>query len=255
MGRPALVKTEWLPCVAWFVEDDTRHTRLNFSPIYFERRRDRCFQLKVSLFDGTNSEARFVTTSGIVSGTSTACLEGRALLETAGLNRFDGIVEMCVFDPESPPEHTRYHVSWVQYYSDDHSLEGYVPANPIMGATKKARTGGHSYQHFPGIVVDDRTRATTVVINPYTRAARVAYLFYVAGKAFESAPVRLRPKAAHVVDLATLFPRVWDEYRHRPNTLGSVVIRAPFKLLAFAGMGIRNGPACAFDHSHPFIEF
>ena len=246
--------TRWLPLVAWALEDETHHTRLNVFPSTFSRDPNERFESRVRLY-GRNNKLEAERTFADLSIDRPLRLDLRDLMRDAGVPRFEGLMEVETVQTGAEPDVPRFLESWVDIYSNDHSFDVSIPANPIVGSIKVPFGGEFCYQLYPGVIHSADRHTSVLVLNPYSRVVDVRFTLHnQAGAALKTSTTRIAARDFFRQSLDQVFEKPAEFLA--PSGIGSIVIASSFKLIEFVLVSSKAGGETTswLDHLVPFIE-
>jgi hypothetical protein len=158
---PALAP--YTPTVAWAVERDGLHTRLNLVPAAFTRNRRGPFQVHLTLV--TEHEPDGVEWMSPRAVFDRDLRIGLADAFPPGPDGYEGYVRVIATSPNQDLRPQHYNEVWLDDYSDDGRVHGVLPTVQFYGSVK--RTLGGQHQVWPGLVADATFRPSLIAINPY----------------------------------------------------------------------------------------
>ena len=242
---------DWLPVIGWFVEDGARHSRINVIPLANSVDPGERFATQLKFFRGTEQPV-YTYLSEPFSGDNNFRYEGRELLEAIGESSFEGLVEITARSLDNPPTHFPWVDSWLEFWSDDGSLNGSVPGFVFKGGTTKRVMSG-KWQHWPGVAAGDEYSTTVLLLNYHPRPTELRLdLFAPSGRLAQSATLAIEPRMPRLFGLEEHVPGA-RELLSREGGFGSLRIWSAYKLPGFIIMKNRHtGVATSFDHTVPF---
>lgn len=242
---------DWLPTIAWFVEDGNRHSRVNVIPTGNTTDPLERFVALLKFYSGAE-EPVFTFLSDPFSGDANFRFDGTTLLQALGQSVFEGLVEITARSLDKPPADFPWVDSWMEFYADDETLNGSVPGFVFKGGTTKRVMSG-KWQHWPGVTINDDYSSTILLLNYHPRPVETRLdLFAPSGLLTQSLPIAIPPKMPRALNLEECVPGSRELLR-RQGGFGSLRVWSAYKLPGFVMMQNRHtGLATSFDHTVPF---
>jgi hypothetical protein len=157
------------PTVAWAVERDGLHSRLNLVPAAFTRNKRGPFQVHLTLFTDERPD-------GVEWTSPRGAFDRDLRIELAdafppGADGYEGYVRVIAASPNQDLRPQHYNEVWLDYHADDGRLHAMLPTIQFYGSVK--RTLGGQHQVWPGLVADATFRPSLIAINPYEEPVTV----------------------------------------------------------------------------------
>ena len=158
---PAALFDQYSGAVAWAVERDGIHSRLNLVAAAFTRNRRGPFQAHLTLY----SDAHPVGRTWASPKTQFDRDLHIDLRHAFGPTPFEGYVEVVVTSPNQDLRPQHYNEVWLDYYADDGRMHVVLPTVQFYGSVK--RTLGGENQVWPGLIATETFTPSLIVVNPY----------------------------------------------------------------------------------------
>lgn len=162
-GFEALLKT-YSGAVAWAIERDGIHTRLNLVPAAFTRNTRGPFQAHLVLYT-TEYPDGLPWVSPNTAFDRDLRIELREAFGASFPNGFEGYLELVATSPRQELRSQHYNEMWLDYYTADGRMHVVLPTIQFYGSVK--RTLGGQSQLWPGLVKTDDICPWLNMINPY----------------------------------------------------------------------------------------
>jgi hypothetical protein len=242
---------DWLPVLGWFVDDGTRHSRVNVIPFGNTVDPNERFVTVLKFFRG-KEEPIFTHISEPFAGDDNFRFESSELLAAIGEPTFEGLVEITARSLDNPPTHFPWVDSWLEFTADDGTLSGSVPGFVFKGGTTKRVMSG-KWQHWPGIAANAEYASSVLVLNYHPRPTSVRLdLFAPSGRSLSSDTLSVAARMPRTFDLEASMPGARD-LLSAEGGFGSLRIWSSYKLPGFILMRNRDtGVVSSFDHTVPF---
>ena len=150
--------------VAWAVERNGIHTRLNLVPAAFTRNTRGPFQVHAVLYTAEHP-AGIPWISPKTAFDRDLRIDLGEVFGTTCPNGFDGYLEVIATSPRQELRTQHYNEMWLDYYTDDGRMHVVLPTIQFYGSVK--RTLGGQSQLWPGLVKSDDMCPWLNMINPY----------------------------------------------------------------------------------------
>jgi hypothetical protein len=158
---PAAFFEQYSGAVAWAVERDGLHSRLNLVAAAFTRNRRGPFQAHLALYTEAHPEGRAWASPKTQFDRDLHIELGQAF----GPAPFEGYLEVVVTSPNQDLRPQHYNEVWLDYYADDGRMHVVLPTVQFYGSVK--RTLGGENQVWPGLIATETFIPSLIAINPY----------------------------------------------------------------------------------------
>lgn len=220
---------DYSPTVAWAIERDGIHTRLNLVAAAFTRNTRGPFQAHLTLYTDDRPE-------GVAWMSSRAQFDRDLRVDLVdafppGRSGYEGYVRVIVTSPNQDLRPQHYNEVWFDYYSDDRRIHGMLPTIQFYGSLK--RTLGGQHQVWPGLVADRTFRPSLIAINPYQDAVEVHLTAQAPdGVQLVGDPLTVPPRRQRRWRLPEVLPGLVTTLApHRG--LGTLLVSSSHKLICF----------------------
>ena len=163
-GFQALLKS-YSGAVAWAIERDGIHTRLNLVPAAFTRNTRGPFQVHLVLYTPEHPEG-LPWVSRKTGFDKDLRIDFREVFGSMFANGFEGYVELVATSPRQELRTQHYNEMWLDYYTADGRMHVVLPTIQFYGSVK--RTLGGQSQLWPGLVKTSDICPWLNMINPYS---------------------------------------------------------------------------------------
>ena len=244
-GFEKLLK-QYSGAVAWVVERDGWHTRLNLVPSAFTRNTRGPFQVHLVLYTPEYPD-------GLPWVSRNTDFEHDLRIEFADIFKaelprgFEGYIEVVAVSPRQELRSQHYNEMWLDYHSDDESMHIVLPTIQFYGSVK--RTLGGQSQLWPGLAKTAELRPWLNTINPYREAAEFQ-LTAVApdGRRLEGPPLGLPPKSHRRWRIDEHLPGL-DSHLSSSGGVGTLLIASNHKIVCyFMVENVETGTVSGGDH-------
>lgn len=164
---PAAFFEQYSGAVAWAIERDGMHSRLNLVAAAFTRNRRGPFQAHLALYTDAHPEGRAWASPKTQFDRDLHIELGQVF----GPSPFEGYVEVVVTSPNQDLRPQHYNEVWLDYYADDDRMHVVLPTVQFYGSVK--RTLGGENQVWPGLIASDTFLPSLIAINPYREGVEV----------------------------------------------------------------------------------
>jgi len=158
---PAAFFEQYSGAVAWAIERDGMHSRLNLVAAAFTRNRRGPFQAHLALYTDAHPEGRAWASAKTQFDRDLHIELGQVF----GPSPFEGYVEVVVTSPNQDLRPQHYNEVWLDYYADDDRMHVVLPTVQFYGSVK--RTLGGENQVWPGLIASETFFPSLIAINPY----------------------------------------------------------------------------------------
>jgi hypothetical protein len=240
---PATFFEQYSGAVAWAVERDGMHSRLNLVAAAFTRNRRGPFQAHLALYADGQPEGR-TWTSPTTQFDRDLRIEFR---DAFGSTPFEGYVEVVVTSPNQDLRPQHYNEVWLDYYADDGRMHVVLPTVQFYGSVK--RTLGGESQVWPGLIATDTFRPSLIAINPYRDGVEVE-LTALRPDGARSAPASLSipPRRQRRVPLPDVFADL-PSFLAPGGGLGTLLVSSSHKIICyFMVENVVTGTVTGMDH-------
>jgi hypothetical protein len=200
---PAAFFEQYSGAVAWAVERDGMHSRLNLVAAAFTRNRRGPFQAHLALYTEAHPEGR-AWASPRTQFDHDLHIE---LGEAFGPGSFEGYVEVVVTSPNQDLRPQHYNEVWLDYYADDGRMHVVLPTVQFYGSVK--RTLGGENQVWPGLIATETFIPSLIAINPYREGVDLEV-------------TALRPDGARAAPVSLTIPPRGQRRLRLPDVLGGL---------------------------------
>ena len=242
----AALLTQYSGAVAWAVERDGLHTRLNLVPAAFTRNTRGPFQVHLVLYTDACPEG--------IAWTSPKSAFDRDLRVELGHvfgdrlpDGFEGFVEVVAVSPRQDLRPQHYNELWLDYHADDGRMHIVLPTIQFYGSVK--RTLGGQNQLWPGLVCTERDRPSLVTINPYREHVDFALTAIAPdGQRLPGTALQLPPKSQRRWLLADEIPGL-ASFLAPSQGIGTLLISSSYKMVCyFMVENAQTGTISGGDH-------
>jgi hypothetical protein len=240
---PAAFFEQYSGAVAWAVEGDGVHSRLNLVAAAFTRNRRGPFQAHLALYTEAHPEGR-AWASPPTQFDHDLHIE---LREAFGPGSFEGYVEVVVTSPNQDLRPQHYNEVWLDYYADDGRMHVVLPTVQFYGSVK--RTLGGENQVWPGLIATETFVASLIAINPYRDSVEVGVTALRPDGAC-SAPVSLTipPRRQRRLRLPDVLGGL-AEFLRPAGGLGTLLVASSHKIICyFMVENALTGTVTGMDH-------
>jgi hypothetical protein len=200
---PAAFFEQYSGAVAWAVERDGMHSRLNLVAAAFTRNRRGPFQAHLALYTEAHPEGR-AWASPRTQFDHDLHIE---LGEAFGPGSFEWYVEVVVTSPNQDLRPQHYNEVWLDYYADDGRMHVVLPTVQFYGSVK--RTLGGENQVWPGLIATETFIPSLIAINPYREGVDLEV-------------TALRPDGARAAPVSLTIPPRGQRRLRLPDVLGGL---------------------------------
>jgi hypothetical protein len=153
--------------VAWAVEREGIHTRVNLVPAAFTRNTRGPFQVHLVLYTAERPEG-IPWVSRKTEFDRDLRIDLDEVFGPVFPGGFEGYLEIVATSPRQELRSQHYNEMWLDYYSDDGRVHVVLPTIQFYGSVK--RTLGGQSQLWPGLVKTEDICPWLNMINPYSEA-------------------------------------------------------------------------------------
>ena len=236
---------QYSPTVAWAVERDGLHTRVNLVPSAFTRNKRGPFQVHLTLYTDDRPE-------GVEWMSSRAQFDRDLRIDLAdafppGGRGYEGYVRTIVTSPNQDLRPQHYNEAWFDYYSDDRRVHGVLPTIQFYGSVKRTLEGHR--QLWPGLIADGTFRPSLIAINPYQDAVEMRLTaLALDGQRLVGDPLTVPSCRQRRWRLPEVLPGLVTALAHHGG-IGTLLVTTSHKLICFFMIeNTKTGTITGMDH-------
>jgi hypothetical protein len=241
--RSELLK-QYSGAVAWAIEKDGIHTRLNLVAAAFTRNRRGPFQAHLTLYSDRHPEGlEWVSPKGQFDRDLRITL--KEIFGAGG--EFEGYIEVVAESPNQDLRPQHYNELWLDYYSDDGRVHLVLPTIQFYGSQK--RTLGGQNQIWPGLMSNRTFRPSIAAINPYPDAIEFRLTAVTpTGETRVSEPLSLPRKSQRRWRLPEVLPDL-EAFLEPHGGIGNLLIASTHKMICYFFIeNVHTGTLTGADH-------
>jgi hypothetical protein len=238
--------SHYSPTVAWAIERDGTHTRLNLVPAAFTRNKRGPFRAYLRLYTDDHP-------GGVPWASPFGQFDRDLRVELAdafpeqAVAGFEGYVEVVVTSPRQDLRPQHFNEVWLDYHSDDGRLRTVLPTIQFYGSVK--RTLGGQDQLWPGLVATATFRSSLLVVNPYEEALEVRLTALAPdGREAPASPLVVPPRRQRRWRLPEVIPGLVESLAPCRG-VGTLLVATSHKAICYFMIeNVRTGTITGMDH-------
>jgi hypothetical protein len=241
----ALLK-QYSGAVAWAIEREGMHTRLNLVPSAFTRNTRGPFQVNLVLYT-PEYPAGIPWVSRKTGFDYDLRIELSDIFRSELPNGFEGYVEVVATSPRQELRPQHYNEMWLDYYSDDGRMHVVLPTIQFFGSLK--RTLGGQNQLWPGLAKTPDLVPWLSTINPYREAVEFRLTAVAAdGRRATGVPLTVPAKGQRRWRIEEQIPNLLEHLAPHGG-VGTLLISSNHKIVCYFMIeNARTGTISGGDH-------